>query len=112
PKDAVRALLVEVLGVLERCQIVFDTVPRWFARRTRSRLGLRTTPFYRVPDMPWGIDRDEIGRTLGGWLGRGVAVRDVGYPAFPRGVERLLTRAWFSGPLNRLSPTIVRIDAG
>ncbi|MEO1368243.1 MAG: class I SAM-dependent methyltransferase, partial [Acidobacteriota bacterium] len=59
PKEAVRALLVDVLGALERCQVVFDTVPRWLSRRTRSRLGLRTTPFYRVPDMPWGIDRDE-----------------------------------------------------
>ncbi|MEO1083698.1 MAG: class I SAM-dependent methyltransferase [Acidobacteriota bacterium] len=111
PKDAVRALLVDVLGAFERCQIVFDTVPRWFSRRTRSKLGLRMTPYYRVPEMPWGINRNEIGRTLGGWLGREVAVGDVGYPTFPRGFERLLTRAWFSGPLSHLSPTIVRIKA-
>ena len=40
-------------------------VPRWFSRLTL--LGLKQTPHYRLPPMPWGINRDEIEPILRRW---------------------------------------------
>jgi hypothetical protein len=47
-------------------EMVFDVVPRWFSHLTL--LGFDQTPHYRLPPMPWGINRDEIEPTLGGWM--------------------------------------------
>ena len=109
-ENDVRSLLRDIVASFDGCRVVFDTIPRWFSRKTRSRRGLRMTRHYRTPKMPWDINRDDIAPTLRHWLGPGIAVEDVGYPDFPRGLERLFTRLWFNGPyLRSYSPTIVRL---
>lgn len=48
--------------------VLFDAIPRWFSRRTLS--GLRLTPHYVAPPMPWGADCHEIEATLRRWSAR------------------------------------------
>lgn len=55
----------DALGLLADCaarfpggQILFDTIPPWFSRRTRS--GLDLTPAYRAPAMPFGITVPDV----------------------------------------------------
>lgn len=67
--------------------MVFDTVPRWFSDLTV--LGLNQTPRYRLPAMPWGINRDEIEPALRGWHPHVARVTFLDYRS-PRGVPRLL----------------------
>ncbi|MFI4927766.1 MAG: class I SAM-dependent methyltransferase [Burkholderiales bacterium] len=91
--DGVRALLVEMAERFRDAQIVFDTVPRWFAALTQQ--GLPLTPFYVVPPMPWGIDPEEIEPTLRDWHPRLKVVSYLPY-GFPRGwaraVQDIVTR--------------------
>jgi O-methyltransferase involved in polyketide biosynthesis len=70
-------------GIADRfpgAEVVFDVVPRWFSRLTL--LGLNQTGHYRLPPMPWGINRDEVEPTLRRWHSRfdGVTFLDYGVP--------------------------------
>jgi O-methyltransferase involved in polyketide biosynthesis len=56
--EAVRELLTGITHRFLGAEMVFDVVPRWFSRLTLQ--GLYQTPHYRLPPMPWGINRDEI----------------------------------------------------
>jgi hypothetical protein len=56
---------------------VFDVVPRWFSRLTLK--GLNQTHHYRLPPMPWGINRDEIDPTLRRWMPRLASVTFLDY---------------------------------
>ena len=62
--------------------MVFDVVPRWFSHLTLW--GLRRTPQYRFPPMPWGINRDEIEPTLRRWHPRLASIELLPYQ-MPRG---------------------------
>jgi O-methyltransferase involved in polyketide biosynthesis len=75
-------------------EMVFDVVPRWFSHLTR--LGLNQTPHYRLPPMPWGINRNEIVPTLRGWLPNIESVAFLDYPK-PRGLPHFV-----SGMVRRL----------
>lgn len=61
----VRQLLTDIAERFPGAEMVFDVVPRWFSRLTLR--GLNQTPHYRLPPMPWGINRDEIQPTLRSW---------------------------------------------
>ncbi len=65
--------------------MVFDTVPRWFSRLTMA--GLQQTPHYRLPQMPWGVDRDEIEAILRRWHPLVSRIEFLPYRA-PRGMQR------------------------
>jgi O-methyltransferase involved in polyketide biosynthesis len=76
----------EARGVIETCatrfpggRLVFDTVPRWLAERTR-RSPLTTPGGYRPPAWSWGLDRREEHRLRD--LPR---VRDLRALRLPRG---------------------------
>jgi O-methyltransferase involved in polyketide biosynthesis len=56
--EAVRQLLAGIADRFPGAEMVFDVVPRWFSHLTL--LGLYQTPHYRLPPMPWGINRDEV----------------------------------------------------
>jgi O-methyltransferase involved in polyketide biosynthesis len=58
-------------------EIVFDVMPRWFSRLTMK--GLNQTLRYRLPPMPWGINRDEINATLHRWIPRLASVTFLDY---------------------------------
>jgi len=65
PED-VTHLLGGIAHRFPGAEIVFDTVPVWFSRLTLK--GLNRTPDYRLPPMPWGIDRDRIVPTMRAWV--------------------------------------------
>jgi hypothetical protein len=56
-----------------------------------------TTPRYRLPPMPWGINGDEIATHLHGWSSDIAALRTFEYCA-PRGWP------WLAADLCRLHP--------
>jgi hypothetical protein len=85
--DVVRALFSSIALRFPGADVVFDTVPRWFSELTLA--GLNQTPRYRLPAMPWGIDRDEIEPALRAWRPHIAKVRFLDYRA-PRGLPRLL----------------------
>jgi len=64
--EQVRALLRGIGERLPRAELMFDTIPPWFSRRTLG--GLRKTEHYTAPPMPWGIRRRDIRPTLAQWL--------------------------------------------
>lgn len=84
----VRRLFVSIANRFPGAEIAFDTIPRWFSQLTLQ--GLYRTPHYRLPPMPWGIDRDEIGVLLHRWHPKVTDVAFLNYP-MPRGLPRLIT---------------------
>jgi O-methyltransferase involved in polyketide biosynthesis len=58
PPDQVPRLVAAIAERFPTAEIAFDTVPHWASRRTLK--GVKLTPEYTVPPMPWAIDRDEL----------------------------------------------------
>jgi O-methyltransferase involved in polyketide biosynthesis len=85
--EQVRHLFTRIADRFPGAEIVFDAVPRWFSHLTL--LGLHQTPHYRLPAMPWGIDRDEIEPTLLRWHPGISRVAFLDY-TIPRGLPRML----------------------
>jgi O-methyltransferase involved in polyketide biosynthesis len=85
--DVVSRLFSNIARRFPYAEMVFDTVPRWFSELTLA--GLNQTPRYRLPAMPWGVDRDEIEPALRAWRPDVAAVRFLDYRA-PRGLPRFL----------------------
>lgn len=75
--EAVRGLLSNIGDRFPGAEMVFDVVPRWFSHLTM--IGLRQTPRYRLPPMPWGLDRAEAASTLRRWHSRFTAVAFLDY---------------------------------
>jgi O-methyltransferase involved in polyketide biosynthesis len=84
--EMVRTLFAGIGSHFPAAEIVFDAVPRWFSRLTL--LGLHQTRHYRLPPMPWGINRDEIGPALRRWLPHLASVTFLDY-RMPRGLPAL-----------------------
>jgi hypothetical protein len=103
----VRTLFAGIANRFPGAQMVFDVVPRWFSRMTL--LGLRQTPHYRLPSMPWGINRDEIEPILRRWLPRLASVTLLHYRT-SRGLARLAARMVHHMPFLRHGvPSLVHV---
>jgi O-methyltransferase involved in polyketide biosynthesis len=85
--EKVHQLFARIADRFPGSELVFDTIPRWFSDLTL--LGLNQTPSYRLPSMPWGINRDEVEPTLRRWHPRVATVAFLSYRS-PRGLPRLL----------------------
>jgi O-methyltransferase involved in polyketide biosynthesis len=92
--ERVRQLFVSVADRFRGSVLVFDTIPRWFSDLTR--VGLYQTASYRLPSMPWGINRDEVEATLRRWHPHVATVAFLSY-LIPRGLPRL-----FAGMTNQI----------
>lgn len=66
--DEVRRLLQTIAARLPAAELMFDTIPPWFSRKTTSSRGLWRTRHYRTPPMPWGIAPSQIEPCLRAWL--------------------------------------------
>jgi O-methyltransferase involved in polyketide biosynthesis len=84
--ERVRQLFASIADRFPGSELVFDTIPRWFSDLTL--LGLNQTATYRLPPMPWGINRDEVEQTLRSWHPRVATVAFLSYRS-PRGLPRL-----------------------
>jgi O-methyltransferase involved in polyketide biosynthesis len=85
--EQVRPLFTGIADRFPGVEIVFDAVPCWFSHLTL--LGLNQTPHYRLPAMPWGIDRDELEPTLRRWHPGITSVEFLDYK-IPRGLPRIV----------------------
>jgi O-methyltransferase involved in polyketide biosynthesis len=84
--EMLRQLFAGVAAHFPAAEMVFDVVPRWFSRLTLR--GLNQTPQYRLPPMPWGINRNEVEPTLRRWIPRLASVTFLDY-RMPRGLPRM-----------------------
>lgn len=62
---AVENLFVRVAQRFPGVEMVFDVVPRSMSALTLA--GHQETPYYTLPPMPWGLDRNEVSPTLRRW---------------------------------------------
>jgi O-methyltransferase involved in polyketide biosynthesis len=70
----VAAIIGGLFARFPAATLIFDTVPPGFAAQTRE--GLRVTPAWRAPPMPWGIAHDRIAPFVTGLVpGASVRVR-------------------------------------
>jgi O-methyltransferase involved in polyketide biosynthesis len=107
PPEMVRQLFVGIADRLPGADLVFDAVPRWFSDLTM--VGLQKTARYRLPSMPWGINRDEVEPTLRTWHPGVAAVRFLSYRS-PRGLPRLLAGITHHIPVARHAvPSLVQV---
>lgn len=83
---AVRRLFVEIVKRFPTAEMAFDVIPRWFSLLTLW--GIMQTPHYRLPPMPWGIDRNQIESSLRSWT-QGIASVNVLDYWVPRGLPRI-----------------------
>jgi len=88
--------------------LIFDTIPEWFSRLTMN--GLQQTPHYRLPPMPWGIDQDQIEKTLKSWHPGLKELEFLPYRA-PRGLPRYVAGVIEELPVFRHQvPCLVRVE--
>ena len=80
--ERVRQLFASIADRFPGSELVFDTIPRWFSDLTL--LGLNQTASYRLPSMPWGINRDEVEPTLRRWHPRVATVAFLSYRSSAR----------------------------
>jgi O-methyltransferase involved in polyketide biosynthesis len=105
--ERVRELLSDIADRFSGAEMVFDVVPRWFSRLTLW--GLNQTPHYRLPPMPWGINRDEIEQTLQRWHPRLGSVEFLNYRML-RGLAVLFIRIMHDMPVFRHEiPSLVHV---
>lgn len=106
PPDEVAGLFARIGAKFPGAMMVFDAVPRWFSRLTVE--GLRQTPHYTLPPMPWGIDRDEIDASLRRWHPGLSGIEFLNYRA-PRGVHRYVSQMVGKMPVFRHEvPSLIR----
>ncbi len=96
--DAVERLFGAMAEGLPGAGLVFDTIPPWLSRLTL--LGFNQTPSYRLPRMPWGIARDDIGPCLRRWCPNLGPVTMLPYE-MPRGLPSALGRFMAGMPVLR-----------
>ncbi len=107
---SVQTLLASIAERFPGACLVFDVVPKWFSRLTLR--GVQQTARYRLPPMPWGIDRDELAPTLRAWHPRLSDVAFLDYRA-PRGLPRLAAQLIGLVPAVRHGvPSLVRVTVG
>ena len=108
--DAVSGLLGRMAACLPGAQLVFDTIPPWLSRLTL--LGLNQTSTYRLPQMPWGIARDDIEPTLRRWCPGLGPVEMLSY-SMPRSMPSVLIQFMAAAPVLRHQvPSLVLTSFG
>jgi O-methyltransferase involved in polyketide biosynthesis len=107
PPAQLETLFAGIASRFPGAEMVFDAVPRWFSRLTL--LGLNQTPHYRLPPMPWGINRDEVEPTLRGWMPNLDSVSFLEYRV-PRGLPQIINQMAHRMPIVRHElPCLVHI---
>lgn len=106
----VRSLLQDMAKTFPQATLMFDTISEFLSRKAMSEKGWMKTKHYRVPPVPWGINRDEMETVFTQWLSDDIEVIDIGYSGFPRGLWKYLLPIFESIPImKKITPTIVKI---
>ncbi len=110
-EEDVRRLLVAIFERFHDVELMFDTIPPWFANKTKNG-GFAKTKHYRSPRMPWGIRRDDIEPLLRRWSPRVTSVSTQPYGIVARGVSGLVLKVFSSTPgLRNFPPVITHVKA-
>ncbi len=105
--ELVHQLISAIADRFPEAEMVFDVVPRWFSRLTQ--LGLRQTPDYCLPPMPWGVNRDELEPTLRRWWPNIASVVFLDYE-MPRGPLMVMSQMMKHIPIARHEvPSLVHV---
>jgi len=109
PAD-VRALIADCAAWFPGGQMIFDSIPHWFSRRTMK--GFKLSDRYVAPPMPFGLTADE-GLALAREVPGVSAARDIALPT-GRGLFRLMSWPPLDriGPLHRMRPSITLLEFG
>ena len=109
PKDAL-SLIADCAGRFPGGALMFDSIPRWFSKRTLG--GFKLSTRYLAPPMPFGQSADEA-LALAGAVDGVRRARDVALPR-GRGAWRLGSAAVVNhlGPLRRNRPSITLLEFG
>jgi len=108
-ENEVRSLLTTIVERFLGVEIMFDTIPRWFSRK--SCKGLDKTAHYRTPPMPWGVNRDAVEALLRSWSPRVAKITVVPYGIVARGLAAVaLDRVTRLPGLRNVPPTIVHVQ--
>lgn len=109
PAD-VRSLIADLAARFPGGQLVFDSIPPWFSRRTLK--GLRLSNRYQAPPMPFGLTVDQA-VALAGQIPGVRAAHDVPYAA-GRGIFRLVASPPFNAvaPLRNRRPAVTVLEFG
>ena len=103
--DEVVGLLTRIAERFPGAELVFDTIPPFFSRKTLR--GFKVTKTYTAPPMPWGISVDDVPGFLAGVAAfKDIRVQTYAEP-FPHRmrVYRLLSRVALIR--NSLAPALV-----
>ncbi len=110
PPERVRQLFVGIADRFPGADMAFDAIPRWFSELTMR--GLNQTVSYRLPRMPWGINRDEVEPTLRCWHERMATVTFLAYQS-PRGLPQFFAGITDRIPVARHAvPSLVHVTLG
>jgi len=108
-ESEVRSLLTAIVERFLGVELMFDTIPRWFSRK--SRRGLGKTAHYRSPPIPWGVNRDAIEPLLRSWSPRVTNVAVVPYGIMARGLAAVALDLVTRLPvLRNVPPTVVHVQ--
>ncbi|UJB65068.1 class I SAM-dependent methyltransferase [Acidovorax sp. YS12] len=111
-EDEVRGLLQTIARRLPGSELMFDTIPEWFSRKTTGERGLWRTPHYRVPPMPWGIAPAALPARLRAWLPTLEDVRVVPYRRFRSFPAALMPALGRLPGLRALVPAMAHVRLG
>jgi O-methyltransferase involved in polyketide biosynthesis len=106
----VRRLIVAIAERHPRAEMAFDVIPHWFSRLTLR--GLKRTPQYTLPPMPWALNRDELS-SMKAWHPNIAEVRQIPFEgvrgAFSTVVLRVLRRLpWLGNKMFSLVHLVCR----
>ena len=106
--DDVRTIMQKIAKRFPGAVMMFDTSPTWMSEHTKK--GWQKTPNYKVPHMPWGLNRNEVEPTIRQWLpnAKSIELFDFG---FPRGIMKLFMKAVLLTPwIREHVPVMARVQ--
>jgi len=103
----VQRLFVAIVDRFPGVELMFDTIPRWFSRKTQKGFG--KTKHYRAPPMPWGIGQDELGPLLRSWSPRVRSVKTQPYGYWRGPGLALIALSTHIPYLRNIAPAIVQV---
>ena len=107
-EEDVRRLVVDIAECFPGVDLMFDTIPTWFANKTMK--GYDKTEHYRSPPMPWGVSRDDLEPLLSKWSPRIESVQPQNYGIVPRGLSGVVLKVFSITPgLRNFTPVIVHV---
>lgn len=108
--DEVKRLFTAIVERYADVELMFDIIPEWFSKKTIK--GYKKTRDYIAPPMPWGLNRNDIQKTIHSWSEKVRKIRIIPY-GFDRGIGFLVLKVFSSLPvIQNIPPTIVHVHTG